>query len=345
MLTSNLACGPMSEEVIEAVFRYSDKFGIQLMLICSRNQIDVNSGYVFTTKLYMDYVGQMKRKYPRSDVVICRDHCGPGFGPPDTPDRPGLESTRQTIYYDIANGFDLIHLDLCRAAKMGEHNGSGPTPMTHDEKIDHTIELMQYALGLNHETLFEIGTDENNGIAEADILKIHRDVEAINEIAKPEFYVVKTGSLVYEDCNIGRFDSQAVAKMSRLLHANGLKLKEHNADYLNTTQIKQRNGLVDAVNIAPQLGIIQTNHVLSKALVYGIDTKPFVAEVVDGQRWTKWTDYSDRERLCALIAGHYHFRGPAYQELINALSKETCIRESIITEIYQIIEHYLFAME
>jgi hypothetical protein len=50
MLTSNLAFGPMSKEIIEAVFRHSHKYNKQLMLICSRNQVDVDKGYVFTTK-------------------------------------------------------------------------------------------------------------------------------------------------------------------------------------------------------------------------------------------------------------------------------------------------------
>src|SRR3989338_1438190 len=108
-ITSDLAIGPMSSESVEAVFRYSHFHRKQLMLISSKNQIDWGGGYVnnWTTKKYMDYVGQMKKSYPQADVLICRDHCGPGFnGSHD------LRGVYKTIEDDIENGFDLIHMDF-----------------------------------------------------------------------------------------------------------------------------------------------------------------------------------------------------------------------------------------
>ena len=71
----------MSEEIIEAAFRYSQEKTKPLMLISSRNQIDWGGGYVndWTTKQYGAYVASMKKKYRKAKVFICRDHCGPGF--------------------------------------------------------------------------------------------------------------------------------------------------------------------------------------------------------------------------------------------------------------------------
>lgn len=329
MLTSNLACGPMSREIIRAIFRHSDRYGKQLMLICSRNQIDSSSGYVFTTKEYMDYIAEMKSIYRNSDVVICRDHCGPGFGTEDDT----LESVRDTIRCDLECGFDLIHIDLCHL------------DVSHEDKIRETIKLMKFALDINPGVMFEIGTDENRGTAETDVDRIVADIKACQQIANPVFYVVQTGSLVWEDLNIGLFRADTVRVMHDALHGCGTKLKEHNADYLTTEQIGERRGIVDAVNIAPQLGVIQTSLVLSRALTYGINPRDFINEVYKGGRWKKWQAIEDNLHLSALVAGHYHFNSSEYKQLIDQLSAKIPINECIVKEITRAIEHYLFAME
>lgn len=326
MLTSNLACGPMSTEIIEAVFRYSHKTGKHLMLICSRNQIDRRNGYVFHTYQYREYIEKMKLRYALANVAICRDHCGPGFGAETEHD---LEGTKETIRCDLENGFDLIHIDLCLAFGM-----------SHEEKLKHTLELMKYALSIRSDVLFEIGTDENVGIAETDVNRIMSDVKICQRIVNPTFYVVQTGSLVYGAHNIGSFGPDVVEKMHRALHLCGIKLKEHNADYLTAQQLGYRRGIVDAVNIAPQLGVVQTSHVLSRAMVYGIDTNPFVYDVVHGKKWQKWSDDWKNHLLCATLAGHYHFGEMEYQLLIDQLESRCDIHESIICVIMDVIEHY-----
>lgn len=331
MLTSSLACGPMSPEIVEAIFYYSHRYDTQLMLICSRNQVDVDSGYVFRTQQYINYIGKMKRKYPRSDVVICRDHCGPGFCSYVEND---FEGTKRTIRCDLEHGFDLIHIDLCLA-----------TGMSHSEKLEHTLVLMRYALSIRSDVMFEIGTDENIGITEDNVSRIVSDIRMCQRVANPVFYVVQTGSLVRENFNTGSFKSDVVGRMKQAINQHGIGLKEHNADYLTREQLKLRDGTVDAVNIAPQLGVIQTNYILSQALIYGINTEPFVQKIVDGKRWEKWTSNSSNHLLCATIAGHYHFDSPEYQHLMSLLNDECDIRRSIAGEITRVVEHYLFALE
>jgi len=322
----------MSREIIEAVFRHSHKFGAQLMLICSRNQVDANSGYVFTTSEYVEYLARLKRAYPQADVVICRDHCGPGFG---TTPESDLGETRKTIRCDLEHGFDLIHIDLCHAK------------MSHDEKLRNTAELMRFALEIKPDVMFEIGTDENVGVTETDVARIVTDIQACQKVADPVFYVVQTGSLVREAYNAGSFDTNSVRAMHAALAGCGVKLKEHNADYLDTRQITARKGIVDAVNIAPQLGVIQTSYLLSQALVYGISTQPFIDEVIQGDRWRKWVDPSGNPQrmLFVLVAGHYHFNGSAYQQLVDELALKINVKEGILGEITKVIEHYLFSLE
>src|SRR4051812_15384473 len=105
-----LAIGPMSSEIIEAVFYYSNFFRVPLMLIASKNQIDYAGGYVnnWTTAEYMEFVNTMKKQYPLAKVKICRDHCGPGFN-----GKTDLKDVYKTIEEDIKTGFDLIHIDFC----------------------------------------------------------------------------------------------------------------------------------------------------------------------------------------------------------------------------------------
>lgn len=325
----------MSEEIIEAVFRYSAVHKKQLMLICSRNQIDYNHGYVFLTPEYMLFINTMKSRYPQADVVICRDHCGPGFGSIDN----SIYSVTETIRTDIRHGFDLIHIDLCHLDVL------------HDEKIRTTMDLIKLAKSINPDILFEIGTDENTGIAEADMDKIVADIHAIQDVCDPEFYVFQTGSLVKEIGNIGTFNKKATQKISQILHTNHIKLKEHNADYLNTERLKRRNGIVDAVNIAPQLGVVQTQCVLTYANMFGINCMDFYQVVVENKKWQKWMSHYFRNRsinhnvFLTMIAGHYHYQADAYQDIITKLQEKVDIKQEIMCMIQHVIKHYLECLE
>ena len=116
------------------------------MLIASKNQIDYSGGYVngWTTSKYSNNLSELN-KYPYSNVVSCRDHCGPGFN-----GNFDIKDTYNTIESDIENNFDLIHIDFCHY--KGDNN----------ERLleSKAIELCHK---LNKDILIEIGTDENLG--------------------------------------------------------------------------------------------------------------------------------------------------------------------------------------
>ena len=78
MINSKLGIGPMSSEVIEAIFRSSHYLRKELMIIASKNQIDYNGGYVnnWTTNQFMEFIKEIKVKYPHANVKICRDIAG-----------------------------------------------------------------------------------------------------------------------------------------------------------------------------------------------------------------------------------------------------------------------------
>src|SRR3990167_6613020 len=105
---SRLGIGPLSPDIIEATYSFSQLHHQPLMLIASKNQVDYDRGYVFYTRQYREYLNNMEIKYPAAKVYICRDHCGPGHNSVFE-----LRDTYQTIDADLAYGFDLIHIDFC----------------------------------------------------------------------------------------------------------------------------------------------------------------------------------------------------------------------------------------
>jgi len=328
-MNSKIGLGPLSSEIIEAIFRYSHYFRKELMIIASKNQIDYNGGYVnnWTTKEFMDFIKEMRLKYLDSDVKICRDHCGPGFN-----NIFDLQDTYNTIKSDIENGFDLIHIDFCHF--------KGPK----DEKLKETKKAIELCLSLNPKISIEVGTDENLGtnFGIINLEEIEKEIDFFTSFCKPEFYVVQTGSLVKEINQIGNFNKDFIKKISILIKSKGLKLKEHNADYLPKSEISLRKGIVDAMNIAPQLGVVQTSLILKKCLIYGIKFDEFLNEVYRGEKWRKWLNSNTQENkfLCFLIAGHYHFSSDNYKLIMSQLNEREDIREEIINSIMDLIDHY-----
>lgn len=325
-----LGIGPMSSEIIEAVFRFSHFNRRELMLIPSKNQIDHNGGYVnnWTTKEFMEFIKKMRETYPQSKVKICRDHCGPGFNGIDD-----LEDTYKTIEEDIKNGFNLIHIDFCHLKGNQE------------ERLKESKKAIELCLKLNPQIQLEIGTDENLGdnFSLATLEELEEEINFFKEFCKPLYYVIQTGSLVKEINQVGNFNRKFVSKIQELLKSKGMKLKEHNADYLSKDEILSRKGLVDAMNIAPQLGAVQTMLTLKKCLMYGVKFNQFLEEVYVKGKWKKWlhTNQPENKFLCAAIAGHYHFSSESYKKIIKQLEQRESIHESIINEIMEVIDHYV----
>lgn len=328
--TPNLAIGPMSSEIIESVFRYSHFHRHPLYLIASKNQIDHSGGYVnaWNTIQYMDYITEMKQQYPHSNVAICRDHCGPGFN-----DNFDMEDVYQTIRTDIESGFDLIHIDFCH------FKGS------REEQLAASKRAVELCYSLNPNIKLEIGTDENTGASYSisNLEEISDEIDFFQSFCQPEFFVVQTGTVVKEINQAGSYNEKFVRDVSLLLKEKGLKLKEHNADYLPLEEIARRNGVVDCMNNAPQFGVVQTTTLLSKALMYGIDINEFANEVYEGGKWKKWMDTSspNNKMLCVMIAGHYHFNSGTCKEIVEKLSDREDIHETLVESASAIIGHYL----
>jgi hypothetical protein len=326
IIDSKLGFGPISPEIIEGVIKASALLAQPLMLISTQNQIDWNGGYVnnWKTSEYVEYVHTILPKYPESHIYLCRDHLGPGFK------NDNIDDVYKTLYDDIDNNFDLIHIDFSNihADKNTVLNETKKVILNIYKKTD-TVRL-------------EIGTEENVGRSISTLADIEREVKFVKEYAEPEFFVVQTGSLVKEINQVGSFQKDFIVEAHNLLSSHRIRLKEHNADYLDEDMIRARVGIVDAMNIAPQLGVLQTVTVIEQALIYGVDITEFLNVSYNSKRWEKWLhkNSASNSMLCAIIAGHYNFTSKAYQQLIFYLDKQIDIKKMIVDKTVEMIQFY-----
>lgn len=322
-----LGIGPMSSEVIEAVFRFSEERKESLMLIASKNQIDWDKGYVnnWKTEEYGNYLKQMKLKYPSSSVLVCRDHCGPGFKNND------LKDVYKTIDSDLANNFDLIHIDFCHS------------PVSHNELLNQSSEAIDYVLKSAPQTLIEVGTDENTGVFSENLNKIELEMSFFTSRFPIAFFVSQTGTVVKEIYQAGAFNASYVANVRKLADKYSLRLKEHNCDYIPLSQMKLRHGLIDAVNVAPQYGVMQTLLLLQKASTYGLDATEFLETSYASRKWEKWlkSNTSQNKYLCAVIAGHYVFASDSYKRLVEKINLHEDFAEVVINEMMKNFSLYI----
>lgn len=325
---AKLGIGPLSSEIIEAAFRYSSEFKTPLMLICSKNQIDWNRGYVnnWNTKEYMQFIKQMRKQYPNSKIYICRDHCGPGFN-----GNYDLKDIYKTIQTDLENGFDLIHIDF------SHFKGS------HDDILKESKKSIEFIMQKSPETLLEVGTEENTGKDFENLKKVESDMKFFTKFCKPYFFVCQTGTVIKEINQYGSFNATYVKKLKRLATKYGVFIKEHNSDHISAKEISLRKGLVDAVNVAPQYGVIQTQLTLQKCATYGIDFTEFLEESYKSGKWKKWLSKNDQKNkyLCSIIAGHYNYATEAYRKIYKQIQYHEDFKELIINEMMRNFKIYI----
>ncbi len=333
------AFGPMSSEIIQAIYQYSHDNSVELMLIASKNQIDYDGGYVnnWNTSQYVTYLKAMKDVYKNSNILICRDHCGPGFKKQDYYE---LSDTYATIRDDIECEFDILHIDLC-------HYKYEPNT---EDIIKGTLKCLEFARKINPNIQFEIGTDAIEDRSGNDIAKIKEELEAFKDF-KPVYYVVKTGSLVKENYQAGLFNSHYdLAPIRDLCRNYDIKIKEHNSDYLTQDGIRRRQGshyITDAMNIAPQLGVTQTMIVLTEATKYGVRFDNFVNLVYNNKKWVKWDDGNLKNNpwLATVVAGHYHYTSDEYKYLCEEIENQKCnLQSKIIRNVKEVVHHYVSAI-
>jgi len=318
-----LGFGPMSKEIIEILAKHTKANNYPLMLIASRNQVDYATGYVCTTSELAEQVNQ----YKNPNLLLCRDHCGPYFSDLDK----GLsleiavERCKNTIQSDIYAGFKLIHIDVSRVK---------------DEPLKVAEELIRFAINSNPEIMIEFGSEDNTGIdIDSSLARIESQLEFLTPYKKNiVFFVTQTGSLT-KSGQAGTFDIERNQTVGEQIRAAGFMFKEHNADYFTAEDIQKRiDAGVDSLNIAPQLGVMQTN--LLKEFAPAELWDVFSNLVYNQNYWHRWVDEGVTDKDIAVsVSGHYLFHSQTYKDIIASIDYDK-FKLQLEEKITALLDHY-----
>lgn len=353
-----LGIGPMSENFLRASLEISKEKDFPLMYIASRNQVDsykFGGGYVFNSdqKLFREKIEAICKEIDYDNVYyLCRDHGGPWQRDKERadhlPEDEAMEIAKESYKEDILNGFDLLHIDptkdpdeMCRVVDI-------------DIVFRRTVELIEYCEqvrkehGIEKEIAYEVGTEETSGgLTSLDTYEgfIKRIKEYSDEhgLPMPIFIVGQTGTLTRLTKNVGHFNYENSAELSRIAKKYGVGLKEHNGDYLSEGKLLAHLPLgITAMNVAPAFGTIETRALLEllnvedKFKELGKITDPsnlrevLTHESIYSMKWKKWlTDEVDMSNLEALsedtklqiteLCGHYTYSNPVVETEIEKL--------------------------
>lgn len=353
-----IGIGPMSEPVIRATFELAKEKDFPLLFIASRNQIDARQfggGYVCNWD-QKDFTAALQRIAEEVGFdglyYVCRDHGGPWQRDKERrdklPAREAMEIGKESYLEDLLAGFDLLHIDPTKDPHV-----SGVIAM--EIVLDRTVELIEYAekerkkRGLPPVS-YEVGTEETNGGLTSDqaysefIRKLADRLKA-RSLPMPVFIVGQTGTLTRMTENVGRYNLDAAAWLSKDARRFGVGLKEHNGDYLPDGILYLHPVLgVTATNVAPEFGAAETAAYLDLASVEkmlaekGMVEAPsnfervLQEETIRCERWRKWMiggdaektieEVLDDEKLREAIArtgGHYTFEEPAVKAELSKL--------------------------
>jgi len=304
-----LGFGPMSDEIIRILAEHTKEY--PLMIIASRNQVDFDSGYVCTTH---ELAAKVKA-FRGDNLLLCRDHCGPYFSDKDKglPIADAIVRCKQTIQADIAAGFDLIHIDVSRIP---------------ENQLSYATELIDFTLSIKPDMLLEFGSEDNTGVdINSSIGRIESQLEFLAKYHKNvKFFVTQTGSLT-KDNQVGSFDVNRNHRVSLQLHNAGFLFKEHNADYFTESDIELRiKGGVDSLNIAPQLGKIQTD-LLKEFSPENLWSK-FADMVYSKNYWQRWVAEGVTDKDIAVsVSGHYCFNSDEYRAIMTAIDVDDFVKQ------------------
>jgi len=337
-----LGVGPMSKNCVDTAVKLSNTYETPLMLIASRRQIDsayFGGGYVnnWTTETFARYVREIDQK---SMVVLARDHGGPWQHPRELESKMNLaeamKSCKKSFEADIDAGFSIIHID------PSVDPYSKPSV---DQILDRIFELYlhcwRYAQKTGKTIAFEIGTEEQSGGTNSpqDLEYTLQRIQNFcleNALPMPLFVVIQSGTRVMETRNVGTFESPVrivnelpaeilIPMMIDVCGKYGVKMKEHNTDYLSNEALRWHPRLgIHAANVAPEFGVAETRALFE--IMKRFELKDHISRFIElteqSKKWSKWilpessTDANSR----SLIAGHYIFSSSEGSRLISELN-------------------------
>ena len=285
--------GPMSKNIVDAIKEFSNETGNKIGLIPSRRQVEYDGGYVnnWNTKDFSKYA---------KNLFLKRDHSGPSQGYTDD---DGYESLKHDCKY-----LNMIHIDPWKKYP------------TYEDGLNWTVKMIEFCYNLNPNIEFEVGTEEairRFNPKELDMLlnDLHVRLEE-NTFNQIKYLVVQSGTSLKGTLNTGEYNKDRLLAMIKIAKSWELLSKEHNGDYIPVDLIKEKMNLgLDAINIAPEFGLIETQTYIDN----GIDIDKFWKICFNSKRWEKWvsSDFDPYTQKLDLIkiCGHYVLSTPEFLKI------------------------------
>ncbi len=323
--------GPMSINSINATVDLAKYSKLPLMLIPSRRQIDRNEGYVgnFNSIKFSKYLKNKK------NIILCRDHGGPWQNNYEVENNLNIKkamlSAKKSFETDIDAGFEIIHVDPSIDIK---------NKLNIDIILERICELVEhcwyYSKKKKKKILFEIGTEEQNGLLETfenyeyAFSKLNKFFLS-NKIPNPIFFVVQFGTKVMEDKNIGKFNkidnfvelkakNKEFLRIINFLREKKIFTKIHNVDYLSDKHLSfLKMCKVGAINVAPEFGVVETRSFIKILKDNNLDEllKNFLDLSYKSKKWKKWVINQNKisKFKCSEISGHYVFSTKEFKKI------------------------------
>ena len=119
-----------------------------------------------------------------------------------------------------------------------------------------------------------------------------------------------------------------------IMQPSNVDFRAHNCDYLSLAQLRHVAQYVSGVNVAPQLGSIQSATYLQIAMSEGLPIDDWVAAcVTDDKNAARWCP--ERPELRVIACGHYHYdkiawRGSVYDRVIQLLMSKLLLLKGAV---------------
>lgn len=315
-----LFIGPMSKLVVDSVIEYAEEHQIPLGLIPSRRQVDFSGGYVnqWTTAGFSSYVRS------RTNLVyLVRDHGGPSQG--EKPDA-GYDS-----FYDDCFNLDILHIDPWKVYDL-------------EDAAEKTKDYINFCYQRNPSLWFEIGTEQaiHEYTAEEleNLIYYLKCSLGANEYSRIKYAVIQSGTSIKNGHNTGDYSAARLADMIQVCKKYHLLSKEHNGDYLDSSLIQEKFKLnLDAINIAPEFGQIETCVFLNCILTEGRQDlfDLFYQLCLESGKWKKWLTNSDDAGAVIKATGHYVFSHPKFETIRSFFDVQEKIKKEIKKRIADIV--------
>lgn len=244
-----LCVGATSRRVVEEAAR------VQVhQIVASRSQVEGDYGYSgFTPESLVNTV----QKFSDGKTEVVRDHGGPGQG--------GRLDAIDALHADVDAGFDGLHLDVCK--------------LPYEEQTDALKHLVNEFAGAP--VFIEVGGEHEDSDWNHHLLEV-----TLGEGIIPRYAVAGFGSFVWMDRQCGRPISPTHLENITHINANlGAQTKIHNADWVGK-RLERYGEFVDAYNIAPELGCLEVDLLLTELNSNAADD--LLTYAYDSDRWKRW---------------------------------------------------------